>query len=108
MWCDPWPRHPPAPDVLGAAVHRADTVRHLRRADRTAEPAAAELGIHSCHTVTGVPHIRSSDQGFRGHVPRERPDVSSLLRVVTLLAPGLLPRFIGLVIMSRMIGAVGI
>lgn len=37
--------------------------------------------------------------------PRERPDVSSLLRVVTLLAPGLLPRFIGFVIMSRMVGA---
>ena len=47
----------------------------------------------------------SCDQGFRGHVPRERPDVSSLLRVVTLLAPGLLPRFIGFVIMSRMVGA---
>ena len=38
--------------------------------------------------------------------PRITPDVSPLLRVVTLLAPGLLPRFIGFVIMSRMVGAV--
>lgn len=38
--------------------------------------------------------------------PRITPDVSPLLRVVILLAPGLVPRFIGFVIMSRMVGAV--
>lgn len=58
------------------------------------------------HRCPACRMFASCDQGFRGrHVPRDRPDVSSLLRVVTFLAPGLLPRFIGLVIMSRMVGA---
>lgn len=65
------------------------------------------MGIHSCHTVARRAACSQAVTRASGgrHVPRDRPDVSSLLRVVTFLAPGLLPRFIGLVIMSRMVGA---
>lgn len=58
------------------------------------------------HRCPACRMFASNDQGFCGSSPREHPDVSPLLRVVTLLAPGLLPRFIGFVIMSRMVGAV--